>query len=132
MIIEGLSDLDSKLKKLMKKYGDSPSVEVVVGYEANYAAKIHEDIEMKGRGKPRPSGIGVYWGPHGQAKFLEQPARENARDYATIIESVLRNGGTMEQALVAGGSQLQADSQDLVPVEYGNLKASAFTQVERK
>ncbi len=131
MEIIGLDSLQRKLKALGKKYGDETKPVVVVGYEAAYAVKIHEDIEMKMRGKPRPSGIGEYWGPHGQAKFLEQPARQHAADYARIAEEVLKRGGTMTQALVAAGTQLQADSQDLVPVEYGNLKASAFTEVEK-
>lgn len=130
MEISGITSLSNKLRQLEKKYGDNRPVTVVVGYEAAYAVAIHEDVEMKMRGQPRPSGIGEYWGPHGQAKFLEQPAREHAKDYAKIAEEVLKRGGTMTQALVAAGTQLQADSQDLVPVEYGNLKASAFTKVE--
>ena len=106
MEITGIDSLQKKIEKLRKRYGGDKYVTVIVGYEAQYAAKLHEDIEMKYAGKPRPSGIGVYWGPHGQAKFLEQPAREYARDYARIVEAVLARGGTMEQALVAAGTQL--------------------------
>lgn len=131
MEITGITSLQKKLAALGKKYGDA-NVTVVVGYEAEYAAKVHEDIEMKWAGRPRASGIGVYWGPHGQAKFLEKPARENAREYGDIAKTVLQRGGTMEQALMTSGLQLQRDSQEHVPVEYGNLKASAFTQVEKK
>lgn len=131
MEITGISSLEKKLAALGKKYGDSRS-EVIVGYEAEYAAKIHEDIEMKWAGKPRASGIGVYWGPHGQAKFLEQPARENAKKYAGIVKTILEAGGTMTQALYTAGLELQRDSQELVPVEHGNLKASAFTQIVTK
>lgn len=131
MEITGISSLEKKLAALGKKYGDTRS-EVIVGYEAEYAAKIHEDIEMKWAGKPRASGIGVYWGPHGQAKFLEQPARENAKKYASIVKTILEAGGTMTQALYTAGLELQRDSQELVPVEHGNLKASAFTQIVTK
>lgn len=127
----GAESLKKKLEALGKKYGNQRNVTVEVGYEAQYAAKLHEDIEMKWRGRPRHSGIGVYWGPHGQAKFLEQPARQNAQTYGRIVEELLKRGATMEQALVAAGLQLQRDSQELVPVEYGNLKASAFTQVKK-
>jgi hypothetical protein len=131
MEIDGLDSLNNKIAKMADKYGTS-NVSVVVGYEAQYAAKVHEDIEMKWAGRPRQSGIGVYWGPHGQAKFLEAPARQNSDDYARIIKTILERGGTLEEALVAAGTQLQRDSQELVPVEFGNLKASAFTQVERR
>lgn len=131
MEIQGIESLDNKLKRLSKKYGQT-NVSVVVGYEAKYAVHVHEDMEQKLRGLPRPSGIGVYWGPNGQPKFLEQPARQHAKDYARIVEEMLKRGATMEQALLAAGTQLQRDSQELVPVEFGNLKASAFTEVEQK
>jgi hypothetical protein len=112
-----------------KKYGGKPSV--LVGYEAAYALAVHEDVEMKLRGQPRPSGIGEYWGPHGQAKFLETPARRNAAIYAAIVKDVLAKGGTMLQALGAAGAQLLRDSQQMCPVEYGNLRASGFVMEEK-
>ena len=45
---------------------------VEIGYTAAYALWVHENIEMKLQGQPRPSGKGVYWGPDGHAKFLER------------------------------------------------------------
>ena len=88
---------------------------------------------MKWRGKPRRSGIGVYWGPNGQAKFLEQPARELSNDgtLADIVTQLMRKGKTLAQGLVAAGLRLQRESQHLVPVEYANLRRSAFTRLER-
>ena len=57
--------------------GNGFNTTVYVGYTAPYAAYVHECVEMKLYGKPRPSGRGVYWDPLGQAtaKFLEMPAR---------------------------------------------------------
>jgi len=42
-----------------------------VGFSADYAVYVHENMEQKLKGQPRPSGLGVYWGPHGQPKFHE-------------------------------------------------------------
>lgn len=44
---------------------------VEVGFAAAYAVYIHENMEQKLKGEDRPSGLGVYWGPNGQPKFLE-------------------------------------------------------------
>jgi hypothetical protein len=58
---------------------------VEVGYGAAYALAVHEKVGMKLKGKPRPSGSGVYWGPHGEAKFLEKALRESQKDAASIV-----------------------------------------------
>ncbi|MCW5678454.1 MAG: hypothetical protein KIT65_10970 [Xanthobacteraceae bacterium] len=50
---------------------------VDVGYSAAYALFVHENLEQKLKGKPRPSGLGVYWGPDGEPKFLERTVTEN-------------------------------------------------------
>ena len=79
---------------------------------------------------PRASGLGVYWGPNGQPKFLEQPFRDNREKYAGIIREALRQGMTFKQSPLMAGLELQRDSMLLVPVEYGNLRASAVTRAE--
>ena len=48
-----------------------------VGYGAASALFIHENLEQKLKGKPRQSGLGVYWGPQGEPKFLERTVSEN-------------------------------------------------------
>lgn len=63
---------------------------VSVGYTAPYALYVHEKIQMKLQGQPRKSGIGVYWGPHGSAKFLETPAREMGQELLDIIADEMR------------------------------------------
>ncbi len=60
---------------------------VIVGYSAGYALAVHENMEAKLRGKPRPSGLGVYWGPSGEPKFLERPFREGQKDILETIAS---------------------------------------------
>jgi hypothetical protein len=56
------------------------SGKVYIGYTAAYASYVHEQVQEKLRGRPRPSGRGLYWDPAPQArsKFLEAPARAMA------------------------------------------------------
>lgn len=130
--IEGLKKLVEQLRaKAAAKVKDA-DCSVAVGYTAAYALYVHENLDPKTMGLsiPRPSGLGVYWGPSGQPKFLEGPFRENRVKYATIVRNALQQGRTLAQALTLAGLELQRDSMRLVPVEYGNLRASAFTRLE--
>jgi hypothetical protein len=150
--IEGLPGVLKALQKAARKYGEEhPSV--IVGYTANYALAVHENVEMKWRGLPRGAGFGLvhstkkrestlvsktakqrgnYWDPpgRGQAKFLEQPARELKREFQRLIRTACENGATLKKALLIAGLRLQRESQQLCPVDFGNLKASAFTREE--
>jgi len=133
--IEGVRKLQAEFKNLIAeakaKKNAKPSV--IVGYTAAYAVYVHENIEMKGKGQPRPkkkgggSG-GSYWDPQGraQSKFLETPARTLQPELAKIIRDVTRSTGSLQEALEVAGLRLQRESQRLVPVDSGNLKASAF------
>lgn len=153
--IEGLPGVLKALQKAAKKYGET-HVSVIVGYTANYALHVHENIEMKWKGLPRSgevgfagydssgkrlvklgghkggTGKGFYWDPLGkaQAKFLEQPARELKREFQRLIRTACENGATLKKAILIAGLRLQRESQQLVPVDTGNLKASAFTREE--
>lgn len=119
-----LEKLKSALKGLIEKK------EVRVGYTAEYAIRVHEDKEQTLKGKPRPSGLGVYWGPEGAGpKFLEGPAREQTTQLSAIVVQVLKQTGDIEKSLLAAGLHLQRKSQERVPIEYGNLRASAFTRL---
>lgn len=139
--MEGFDKVQALLGKLARKYSDDPKVSVIVGYTAAYAVHVHENIEMKGKGLPRTKlsssgkkvkGRGYYWDPQGkvQAKFLEQPARELKKEFNRIITTACKNGAKLGQALMMAGLRLQRESQQLVPVDTGNLKASAFTRKE--
>jgi hypothetical protein len=50
---------------------------VEVGFSAEYAVHVHENLQQKWAGRPRASGKGVYWGPKGEPKFLENSFNEN-------------------------------------------------------
>lgn len=154
-----LKNLVAKLQARAAASLKEDNVSVVVGYTAAYALYVHENIEMKWRGLPRGGGLtrdkegvvvfseklltqgsgatgkGFYWDPpgRGQSKFLEQPARELNNDgtFSNIALGVLRKGKTMAQALLLCGLRLQRESQKLVPVDTANLKASAFTRLDK-
>ena len=53
----------------VRKSQNNPSA-IVIGYSASYAINVHENKEMALQGKPRQSGLGVYWGPKGESGFL--------------------------------------------------------------
>jgi len=65
---------------------------VEVGYGAAYALAVHEKVGMKLRGKPRKSGLGVYWGPHGEARFLAKALTERRSDAASLVGQFVREG----------------------------------------
>ena len=127
--VEGLTKLVAQLKARLDKVPPKP-VSVLVGYTSAYALYVHENMEQKLRGQPRPSGKGVYWGPQGQPKFLEAPARTFAPELGRIIRELVAKGQTLDKALVVAGMRLQRESMKLVPVEFGFLRASAFTRLE--
>lgn len=126
--VKGAERVDARMRAMIAKVARNPRV--TVGYSDPKALFVHELVGMKLQGLPRPSGIGVYWGPHGQAKFLEAPARSGNREMRAIVEDGLARGLTLGQALLRAGLWLQGESMKLVPVEYGDLKRSAFTRVE--
>lgn len=127
--IEKFDILTGKLAQ-MRNTASKSNVSVLVGFTAAYALAVHENEGQVLKGLPRPSGLGEYWGPDGQPKFLEQPARELASEISAIIVNALKSGLTMLQALLMGGFRLQREAQLHVPIEYGNLRASAFTRQE--
>ena len=131
--VEGVDKILQQIGERVKKTAQDLNAVVAVGYSTAYALYVHENIEMKWRGLPRRHPAkGVYWGPKGQAKFLEQPFRELNRSGVTgdIVRKALLRGATMSQALVLAGLRIQRDSQKLVPIDTGTLKNSAFTVVE--
>lgn len=75
--------------KRLGGFGD----EARVFYSADYAAAVHERVEMVLKGQPRPSGFGEYWdaysGP-GSAKFLERVVREERRGLRVLYVRAFR------------------------------------------
>ena len=123
--IKGIKAVGQALNRLSKKAGKT-RVSVIVGYTANYALQVHENAKQEARRRLRAKDAGKQ-----QWKFLEQPAREFQDELAKIVTAVMKKTGNTKLALVAAGMRLQAESQKLVPVDTGNLKGSAFTEVEK-
>ncbi len=114
MVVEGISSLVAKVQD--HKRSHTPKWKVWVGYEAEYAIFVHENLQAHH--------------PVGQAKFLEEPARVATPHMQAILTNALRAGATIDEAMYAAGLFLQGESQRLCPVDTGFLRNSAFTLVE--
>jgi hypothetical protein len=116
--ISGINELQRQITQLLLKSKSEDDMDCIVGYTAAYSLFVHENMQAH----------------HtvGQAKFLEQPAREltNNGTLAGIIADAKRQGKSLGQALLLAGLRLQRDSQRLCPVDTGNMRASAFTRLE--
>src|SRR5262245_23794597 len=107
--MENFERLMGKLRNLMAR---GRRVSVLVGYTAKYAIYVHENVEMKLAGLPRPSGLGTYWSPEGAGpKFLERPARSLRAELGGLVANFMRAGATMLEALTVAGLRLQRESQ---------------------
>ncbi len=134
--IKGLEALQNKLRAMAAKARTEGSASVSVGYVANYAVHVHENLEaLHGAaynaaygGKPGFKSRG----PNQQAKFLERPARQLSDDgtLGRMVFKSLRAKQTMAQALLQAGLRIQRESQLIVPVDSGNLRAGAFTRLD--
>jgi CRISPR/Cas system-associated exonuclease Cas4 (RecB family) len=118
MRVENVQAVVDGIKRGMGKYlKDGKRVVVAVGFTQAYAIYVHEDMEAHH--------------PVGQAKYLEQPARELRQDLGNIVTTILKAGESLSHALLTAGLRLQREAQELVPVDTGALKASAFTREEK-
>lgn len=113
--IVNISKVMTALKK-QKKAKDINKISIVVGYSQHYAVHVHERTDLNHT--------------NGEAKFLERPAREQADKISDTIIKTFRATGDMRTAVLMGGLLLQRLSQQLVPVDTGALKNSAFTRFE--
>lgn len=100
-------------KKALLATGSSA---VRVGYTQSYAIYVHENLAS--------------FHPVGQAKYLEQPMRQLKNEFPKIIKQAMSRGASLAQGLLLAGMRLQRESQQLVPVDTGVLKGSAFTRLE--
>lgn len=132
--VKGAGKVKKAFKLLEIKARRESNASVITGFNAAYALAVHENIEMKWKGLPRKGkkGKGAYWDPQGrgQAKFLEQPARERRKEIGKLIRRAYKNKMPLDKAIKVGALFLQRLSQLLVPVDTSNLKGSAFTEIE--
>lgn len=63
-------------------------LEVEVGFTASYALYVHENLGQVLKGQTRRSGLGHYWGPAGEPKYLEKALKET--DVIGIIAKYAR------------------------------------------
>jgi hypothetical protein len=106
-----------KVRQTLKaRRAEAKDVSVIVGYSQSYAISVHENLGASHK--------------VGKAKFLEDPARENADLISDTVKKGIETTGSMEAGLMLGGLLLQRLSQGQVPVDTGALKNSAFTRVE--
>ncbi len=109
----GQQSLFAKIKHRLKKYAGKSAI---VGYSASYAVKVHNDLQS--------------YHANGQALYLSEPAKMKRKQIAALVEKKLKAGANIEQALLVGAMYLQGESQLLVPVKTGYLRASAFSRLE--
>ena len=133
-VIIGAKRVIQTLAKLRVDSKRKNNVVVQVGYTANYALFVHEAPGTLMGGIPRrgKDHKGQYWDPQGVAapKFLERPFRENRDEILAIARKEAARTKSLTTGLKIAGAFLQRKSQQVVPVEFGNLKASAFTREE--
>lgn len=63
------------------------SLAIEVGFSAAYAVFVHENMEAKWRGKPRRSGLGVYWGPAGEPRYLANAVTAKHAEVVSVVAS---------------------------------------------
>ena len=115
--VSGFKKFEATLKaKLAKAKAGGGRVSVHVGYTQNYAIYVHENLNAKH--------------PVGKAKFLEDPFKELSPKAGRIVAAHMKQGKTLEEAIVLLGLLLQRNSQEEVPIDTGALRASAFTRLE--
>lgn len=115
--LKNVNKVIAALRAKAAKVVDS-NVDCVVGYTASYAIYVHENLTAHHK-------------PGKSAKFLEIPLRQLHDTFVEMIKVDLKAGRTMGQALLRAGLLLQRESQKICPVDTGNLRASAFTRLER-
>lgn len=118
--ILGLRSLIDKINRRAARARRDSHGSVVVGYTQEYAVYVHENLA-------------AWHEPPTRAKYLEGPARQlaNAGILTQIVTTAMRAGQTLLQGLLQAGLRIQRESQGVVPVDTGALRASAFTRVER-
>lgn len=116
MRVEGIQSVVRALRARAAAANQDRDASVIVGYTAAYAVYVHEDLTAKHK-------------PGKQAKFLEGPARWLRNELQRIIAENLNRGRTVSQSLLMAGLRLLRESQKIVPVDTGHLKASGFVRL---
>lgn len=113
--IEGMAKFLSAIDDKIAEVGKDAKPAVAVGYSADYAIFVHEDLKA--------------YHPNGQAKFLENAIKENETELARFLEERIQKGDTLSKALFYLGDKLGRKSDAKVPVDTGFLKKSRYVKV---
>lgn len=116
VVIEGVTELNKQLMALKTKFGVSKSSSVTVSFGTNYGLYVHEDLEA--------------YHKTGENKFLEKALDRNKEQVADLVEKRMQSTN-FGLALYQGGLLIQREAQKLTPVDTGNLRGSARTELEK-
>ena len=107
----------TELRKRRAKAGLDGLSTLKVGYGAKHAVPVHERLDVHH--------------PIGQAKFLEQPIRTEAKTMGDIIKKKLMARESLKVAHMEAAKHLMKVSLQLVPVDTGELRDSWFIKAAR-
>lgn len=68
------------------RYAPDEPMTVEVGFGNAYALWVHENRKVNA-GKPRPSGLGVFWGPSGEPGYLANAVSAKMQDVVRVVAS---------------------------------------------
>lgn len=111
--VRGVTKVLSSLEK--RHLNGKVKLEGVVGYSAPHALSVHEDLEA--------------YHDDGQAKFLEQPARELRPQLTGTVTNSVKKRRNLEEGIREACELLLSMSQKLVPVDTGELRDSGFVEI---
>src|SRR5690554_3144864 len=110
--IQGLDKVVERLQKLKQSSINDGNLDIVVGYAASHATYVHEINKNYNYGK--------------QWKYLETPFKMLQGYFAKVIIQSYTRTGSIRVGLKKSAKALYAESQALVPIDTGELKASGF------
>lgn len=112
----GSATFEERIDKLTEQVGET-TLRGQVDVDQVYAQYQHEGLDLR-----HPRG--------GQAKYLEQPLFERARDYVQrLADEVLT--GHLQEAMEDNMEDLAGQVFTLAPVEFSDLRSSAHPTVRR-
>lgn len=117
-MILGVDKVMKSFDRKKKAIGDDKKPRADVGYAADHALLVHEDL-------------GAYHAPPTQAKYLTGPAYRYRKQAAAEVRKALREGLTFRQAVLAGARFILKKSKEVVPVDTGELKRSGYARTTR-
>lgn len=129
VLVQKVGNIKESLGRKKKQYERFPDIRIE--FSAVQARAIHENVRMKWRGRPRPIKLGgVYWGPSGEAKFLDKAQRLAVANgqLRRIILGTLKGGGSLRQGSIQAALYVLREAKLRVPVITGKLRDSGVVR----